>query len=115
MLLRRSLPALFAIGALALTGCISATMKNYAAVPDQVVMLHYGPPARLRDLEFRQHNPTWSRVSANGAPAPPNREVSRDRHDTDPEPKPGYIKRAKMLLYLLRSRHWRSLPSDQTS
>jgi len=115
MLLRRSLPALFAVGALALTGCISVTMKNYATMPDQIVMLHYGPPVHFRDLEHGHHIPTWSKVSIKGAPTTPNPQVSRGRREADSEPKEGYIKRAKMLLYLLRSRHWRSLPSDQTS
>ncbi|MBB6484619.1 hypothetical protein [Rhizobium lusitanum] len=115
MLLRRFLPVLFAIGALALTGCVSAMMKTYEPPPAQIVILHYSPPVSLRALDFGQHVHGWRKVAANAAPAAPNRQVFPDRRDTDTEPKEGYIKRAKMLLYLIRSRHWRSLPYDQTS
>ncbi|MFS8045854.1 hypothetical protein [Rhizobium sp. BR 314] len=115
MLLRRLLPVLLAIGALALTGCVSAMMKTYAPPPAQIVMLHYGPPASLRALDFEQHVHGWHKVAANAAPTAPNHPISPDRRKTDPAPREGYIKRAKMLLYLIRSRHWRSLPYDQTS
>ncbi len=96
MLPRRSLPMLLFIGALALVGWTSVVVKTHMDGSGEMTGQYHGSLAGvLRPVPDRQFT-AGCEIAGNAVP-------------------PGYFERARMLLYLLRSRHWRKAAYSETS
>ncbi|MGG6892506.1 MULTISPECIES: hypothetical protein [Rhizobium] len=91
-------------------------MKDYVGRPAHAAMLHFAAPIGMLDLKHGRRIQQWHRVSGNVVQPSQSNKVVRDREaaNTETAPSGGYIKRAKMLLFLIRTRHWRTLAYDQT-
>ncbi|OJY78908.1 MAG: hypothetical protein BGP09_23650 [Rhizobium sp. 60-20] len=116
MLLRYSVPVLVFIGALALTGWAFIIVENHKARPNEMGASNHGPLSGMLHLMSERQAATWHRVASNAVSAASGSEVRRAPSDDDGDarPTPGYFERARMLLFLLRSRHWRKLAHHET-
>ncbi|ENN84945.1 hypothetical protein RHSP_83103 [Rhizobium freirei PRF 81] len=97
-------------------GWVFVVMKDSIGRPAHAAMLHFGAPIGILDLEHGERIQQLQRVSGDVLKLSQNSKVERDREaaNTETTPSGGYIKRAKMLLFLIRTRHWRTLADDQT-
>jgi hypothetical protein len=115
MLLRRSLPMLLFIGALALTGWAFVIGKTYVGRSDKMAAQYNEQLAgMLRLIPERQGTPEHG-IAGNAELHGSGRELHQAslHDDGGSAPTRGYFERARMLLYLLRSRHWRKAAHDE--
>lgn len=117
MLLRCSLPMLLFISALALAGWAFVIGKPHVDGSDEMVGQYHGPLAGLlRSLPDRQFTARHE-IAGNAELPGCGRELHQAslHDDSGSASTPGYFERARILLYLLRSRHWRKAVYEETS
>lgn len=78
-----------------LTGCASDVMKNYIGQPVESVILDYGPPTAVVELDRGERAYQWRKISTNAVSGTSSGEVRHTKHGTDfvTTETPGYIER----------------------
>lgn len=117
MLLRCILPMLLCVGALALAEWAFIIVKTHRDRSDEMVAQDHGPLAGvLRRIPERQLI-AGHEIAGNAAPLRFGSEFRQaSLHDDGSSPAtPGYFERSRILLYLLRSRHWRKAAPSEPS
>ncbi|MGY5800166.1 hypothetical protein ACXHMN_02420 [Rhizobium sp. LEGMi12c] len=115
MLLRRSLSMLLFIGALALTGWAFVIDKPYVGRSDKIAVQYHGPLAGVLHLVPERQGTAGHDIAGNAVLPGSGRDLYQaSLHDGGGStPTRSYFERARMLLYLLRSRHWRKAAHDE--
>jgi len=118
MLPRYSLPRLLLIGALALTAWAFVVVKSHMDGSSEMVGQYHRPLAGvLRRIPERQFI-AGHEIASNDVPLRFGRgfrQASSPHGDGSSPATPGYFERARILLYLLRSRHWRKAAPNEPS
>jgi len=109
MLLRYAFPVPIFIGALALTGWAFPILKSHTVRPDEMATPYPGAFADMRHLTSERQDPAGYRIAGDAVPTGSGGEARQapSRGDSNAPSPPGYFERARMLLYLLRTRHRR--------
>ncbi|MGY5776538.1 hypothetical protein [Rhizobium sp. LEGMi135b] len=117
MLLRRSLPMLLFIGALALTGRAFVIDKTYVGRSDEMAAQSHGPLAGMLRLIPEQQLTAGHGIAGNAELSGSDSELRQAslHDDAGSAPAHGYFERARILLYLLRSHHWRKAAPNEPS
>lgn len=71
----------FVAATIALAGCASDIMKNYIGQPVESVILDYGPPTTVIDLDQGERAYQWQKISTNVVSGSTSGEVRNTRHD----------------------------------